>query len=98
MSKNITKNIEEIRNTPIKKRTVPEEYRLAKHEMRQPLCVYCGEPLEVCQTENTCIIWVWSDSGKHYIRDDDEGNAETPFCRECEAADWDFVDGDLVDY
>jgi ferredoxin len=93
-----TKTIEQIRQTPLKERTVKEEYRLAIDEQRQPNCVYCGEPLEVCQTEYTFLVWVWSDMGKNYIKDDDEGDGDTPFCRACEKADCDFVDGDLVDY
>ena len=76
-----------------------EEYELAKKEGRQPICIYCGKPLdEIRQMQYEFIVWRWDKDKKCYIKDDDSGDTDRPFCASCEAEDWDFVDENLVSY
>ncbi|TSC54108.1 MAG: hypothetical protein LiPW30_764 [Parcubacteria group bacterium LiPW_30] len=93
---NNAKTLEEIKNTPLKARTVKEEYQLSKHEQRQPNCIYCEKLLTVVQEGYDDIKWNWDDDKRGYIRGDDNGTLDEPFCQECKTADWDFVDDDLV--
>lgn len=73
-------------------RSVIEEYELAHKEGRQPLCVYCGEPLELSQTQSTYIYWRWDHNEQKFRKVLDGGDADKPFCQNCEARDWDFLD------
>ena len=73
-------------------RSVTEEYELAHKEGRQPLCVYCGEPLEISQTQSEFIYWRWNKKQKKFLKLDTDGDADKPFCCACEARDWDFLD------
>lgn len=74
------------------KRTVAEEYALAKKEKRQPRCVYCGEPLELIQPQQLDIKWTWIEQEGCFRKHKGEGDADHPMCLACGAEDWDFVD------
>jgi len=76
-----------------------EEYKLAKKEGRQPVCIYCGKPLDkIIQSQLQVITWWWDKEKKCYVKDDCIEDADKPFCASCDKEDWDFVDEDLVDY
>ena len=75
-----------------------EEFNKAKAEKRQPNCPFCGEPLTVCQTQFEQIRWEWNEDVRQFIKTDGDGDADKPFCVNCETQAWDFVDFDLVDY
>ena len=92
------KTIEQIRQTPLIERRVMEEYALAKHEQRQPYCVYCGKQLEVVQTQHSYLCWRWDETSKSYVQRDEEGDADKPTCVQCGEDDWDFIDEDLVNF
>jgi hypothetical protein len=79
-------------------RTVEEEYFLAKIENRQPLCVYCGKPLEVVQTQLEYIHWAWDPKTSRMEKREAGGDADPAECLNCSASDWDFVDYDMVNY
>ena len=79
-------------------RTVLEEYELAKKEPRQPLCVYCGKPLEISQNLYNYIDWRWDPKTKSYRKIDDMGDADAPYCVKCLMEDWGFVDDKHVFY
>ena len=77
---------------------VQEEYNEAKAEKRQPNCPYCHQPLEVIQVQYEVIRWIWDGERKKFSKDDDQGDADKPYCDYCGVKDWDFVDFDLVDF
>ncbi len=77
---------------------IKEEYKRAKAEHRQPICPYCSEPLEVCQTQAVYISWNWNEQEKKFINSNSGGDADKPYCASCEAHDWDFIDFDLVNF
>ena len=90
------KTIEQIRQTPLSRRTVTEEYALARYEHRQPYCVYCESPLSIEQTQYTYLDWYWDEKSDSYVKNDYEGDSEKPYCLQCETKDWDFIVEDMV--
>lgn len=74
------------------KRSIAEEYTLAKKEKRQPRCAFCGELLEVAQVHFLDITWSWDEKQKKYQKNDFNGDASKPCCISCEVGSWDFVD------
>lgn len=92
------KFIEQIKKTPLLKRTVEEEYRLAKYENRQPCCVYCGKDLEIRQDLYDHIFWKWNEEKNAYTSKNENGDADDPYCIQCETKDKNFVDEELVNY
>lgn len=69
-----------------------EEYELAHAEGRQPRCVHCGEALDtILQTQYTDLTWTWDEESKSYHKQDG-GDAEKPYCGNCETKDWSFCD------
>lgn len=95
--KKSSKKLQAIKSKTLQDRTIEEEYLLAEAEKRQPLCIYCGEPLEISQTQYVSIDWTWDKKKKKFIKDD-SGDAEKPYCKRCEAKNWDFIDFELVDF
>ena len=95
-----TISLQGIRQKPLNQRTVQEEYRLAKHEKRQPCCPYCKQPLNISQAVyHDSRYWVWDEKTKSYIQSNGfPDDTEEPECQKCRRKDWDFVDNDLVDY
>lgn len=77
------------------KSVVLEEFDSAREECRQPRCPYCGAKLKVRQTQYEFLSWVWNEGKKCYEKVE-SGDADPPECAECGAADWDFVDEDLI--
>jgi len=96
--KNLTTKHQVIKGKKLQDRTIEEEYLLAEAEERQPLCIYCGESLEISQTQYVFINWSWDKKKKKFVKDDNGGDAEKPFCINCETKDWNFIDFDLVDF
>lgn len=81
----------------MERRTVKEEYALAREEKRQPLCVYCGEPLTVQHKQYSFFSWQWDKKENQYkIREDSD--ADKPYCANCKKLDWDFLDNDFIGY
>jgi len=78
--------------------TIAEEYEQAKREGRQPNCPYCGEPLEINETQYEHIRWRWDEEQGGYVKQDDDGDADRPYCASCHTEDWDFIDFDLVNF
>ena len=76
---------------------IEREYKRAASEGRQPRCPFCGDPLEVAQTQLQYLVWRWDQDKKRYCQLAPNGDAGKPYCLACETADWEFVDGDLVD-
>jgi len=74
------------------KSKITEEYQRAINEKRQPNCPYCDQPLEVRQIQYTDIKWEWDKKEGCYIKNDDSGDADRPFCVNCDMKSWDFVD------
>lgn len=74
---------------------VQAEYAAAKQEGRQPRCPYCGALLGVRQQQNETIYWRWT--GKRFEKRS-EGDATPPYCVNCQAEDWDFIDNNLVGF
>lgn len=71
------------------------EYAAAKREGRQPRCPYCGALLSVRQKQRETIYWRWD--GKQFKKYSDT-DAEPPYCMNCNAEDWNFIDNDLVGF
>jgi len=94
----ISKKLQSIKSKSLHNRTIEEEYLLAEAEKRQPLCIYCGKPLEISQTQFVSINWTWDKKKRKFIKDDSGGDADKPYCRKCETKNWDFVDFDLVNF
>ena len=77
---------------------VQKEYRRAKAEGRQPLCPYCGAPLEIGQFYTVYVRWTWDKRDKIYKKDDTNWEAEKPFCDACEEKDWDFINTGPIEF
>jgi len=71
------------------------EYAAAKKEGRQPICPFCGEPLEVKIREDGETWWRWDKVMKYY-EPQSEGDANPPYCAFCLHEDWDFLDYDFI--
>lgn len=85
-------------------RTQKEEMALAAKEGRQPLCVYCGHPLDkVSETQYEYITWAWNAEKGGYFQDT-VGDSDKPYhqCSKCPDGcgvhDPDFADNDLIYY
>jgi len=75
-----------------------EEYKLAHAEGRQPRCVHCSEPLEtILQTQYCDLTWTWDKESKSYKKSDG-GDAEKPYCGNCETRDRDFLDEEVYTF
>lgn len=87
-----------------KKRTQAEEMALAAKEGRQPVCVYCGHPLDrVSETQHRHISWASNAKmGGYYqdaIDDSDKPYHECLKCPDgCGVHDPDFAGNDLIYY
>ena len=87
------KTIRQIRKTPLLKRTVTEEYRLAKHEQRQPWCVFCGEELFLEQSRFNDVALAWDVRKGRFVEEEGEkGGLDMPACAHCHRETWEFVD------
>lgn len=93
-----TTDIEEIKKLPLEKRSAKQEIMLAAHEKRQPLCVHCGVPLEVRETQEIDLFWQWDKKEKRYHKVEGEGCSNKPECANCETKDWDFTNNELIHY
>lgn len=83
----------------LENRTQEEEMKLAKEEKRQPFCVHCTKPLDrISQTQYEFIDWEWDRKRKRYCVKTVGGDSDKPFCANCEAKDWEFIDFGLVDF
>ena len=75
-----------------------EEYEMAKAENRQPRCVHCGEPLDrILQTQYDDLTWTWNAESMSYDKHDG-GDAEKPYCGNCEAKDRGFLDEEVYTF
>ena len=91
-------NKAEITGTPkLHDSAVDLEYAAAKKEGRQPVCPYCGEPLEIRIREDGSVVWVWDEAMGGYDRQS-EGTPYLPYCAHCLKEDIDFIDYDLVEF
>ena len=72
------------------------EYQQAKEEGRQPNCPYCGQPLEVRETQYEYLTWRWSEALGRFVKHK-SGDADKPYCAKCEERDWDFLDENYED-
>ena len=87
------KTLSQTKKTPVTKRTIAEEYRLAKHEKRQPLCVFCGEELLLSQTRYTGVALVWDGKHGRFVEGErDYGGLDMPACTHCDKENWGVVD------
>jgi hypothetical protein len=84
--------------------TQEQEMTLAYEQKRQPNCVYCKHPLDVVREAQTeTLVWTWDRILKQYKKSE-EGCGDEPYhyCEECkhscEAADWSYIDGKLIDF
>lgn len=85
------------------KRTQKEEMALAAKQGRQPVCVYCGHPLDkVLETQYEYITWAWNADNGYYK--DAVGDSDKPYhnCSKCPDGcgmhDSDFADNDMIFY
>ncbi len=72
---------------------VRAEYAAAKREGRQPRCPYCTAFLGVRQITRHETYWRW-DGNRFEKRTSDE--VSEPYCVNCQALDWRFIDNDFV--
>ena len=75
-----------------------EEFDKAKAKGRQPTCPYCGEPLEIAQTQYESINWKWNNKKKIYEKEVTGIDPDIPFCTSCETKDWDFLNSGLMKF
>ena len=69
------------------------ELEVAVREQRQPICVYCEQPLDcIGQVQPTTFYWVWDEETKQYYKDEELGDSDKPYCTNCDAADWDLIE------
>jgi hypothetical protein len=78
-----------------KESIVKAEYAAAKQEGRQPRCPYCQAVLGVRQVSRRETYWRW-DGERFEKRTSDE--VDEPYCVNCQALDWNFIDNDLVKF
>jgi len=69
-----------------------EELRRAAQEGRQPICIYCHQPLQVAQRVEEQIIWYWNPESKAYEKmrllvD----TLDKPYCTSCNTPDEHFT-------
>ena len=69
-----------------------QEVKDALREGRQPNCPYCGEPLEMEQTQVYLKTVSWSDEQHCYVKDYEEDDPEenAPVCMACGEEEWAF--------
>jgi hypothetical protein len=72
---------------------VQAEYAAAKRESRQPRCPYCHAVLGVRQISRHETYWRWN--GERFEKHTSDVIDE-PYCVNCEALDWRFIDNDFV--
>jgi len=80
------------------KSPVIEEFEKAQKEGRQPKCIYCGEPLEVVETQGIELKWVWNEKTKKFEKIEGDGWSDKPACANCEVKDWDFTNNGFCEY
>jgi hypothetical protein len=71
------------------------EYAAARKEGRQPVCPFCGEPLEVRIREDGGTWWRWDKVTGSY-EPESEGVPNVPYCAFCLHEDWDFLDYEFI--
>jgi hypothetical protein len=76
-----------------KESIVKAEYAAAKREGRQPRCPYCTAVLGVRQVSRHETYWRWN--GKRFEKRIHDEVSE-PYCVNCQALDWQFIDNDFV--
>ena len=77
--------------------TVQEAYAEAEATGKSPICPYCGKLLKVRQKQFVTLTWTWEEERQRFLKSED-GEADVPYCVNCEVSDWDFVDEKLVNY
>ncbi len=86
----------EITGTPkLEDSKIDLEYAAARKEGRQPICPFCGEPLEVRIDERGGTWWKWDEDGGCYEAES-ESSGNPPYCAFCLHGDWDFMDYDFI--
>ena len=74
-------------------------FESAEKEDEQPICIYCGGPLEIGQTFYTYVWWKWNPDTKRYQKlQKDSADCDKPYCIRCGAKDWDFTNNKWVEY
>ena len=76
---------------------VVNEYAAAKKEGRQPICPYCGNPLEIRMKEDGIIYWIWDEDMGCFVMQRDS-ISDIPYCAHCLKEDWNFIDHDFVGF
>ena len=78
---------------------IREMFESAEKEDEQPICIYCGGPLEIGQTFYTDVWWKWNPDTKRYQKlQKDSADCDKPYCIRCGAKDWDFTNNKWVEY
>lgn len=86
-------------NKPKLGETQQEEFDKANKENRQPYCISCEKPLDrIEETQDVDLHWDWDDKKKKYIKGEDDGCSNKPYCAKCETKDWDFTNNGYVNY
>jgi hypothetical protein len=75
------------------------EFRRAYKEGRQPMCVYCNEPLSTIEeTQGVVLRWTWDKERRTYVKSELDGWSDKPYCGNCEVKDWEFTNNGYVEY
>jgi hypothetical protein len=72
-----------------------EELEEAAAEQRQPICVWCKQPLQrIEQTFYEYVVFEWDDNQKKYVKliAQPSGDCDKPYHVSCGATDWDFIE------
>ena len=76
--------------------TQRDEFILAKKERRQPLCVYCQEPLDnIIEKWDLILVWNWSPEELKYVKATMVYNNGESKCDCCETKDREFTSKDF---
>lgn len=79
--------------------TMEDEFYHAALEKRQPLCIYCQEPLQITQRVEEQIVWYWNPlDGAYEKMRTLVDRLEQPYCTSCQTPDPVFVNNSLVHY
>ena len=79
--------------------TMEEELLHAALEKRQPLCIYCRNPLQIAQRVEEQIVWYWNPlSGAYEKLRTLLVTLEQPYCVSCQTPDPVFVNNSWVHY
>ena len=78
---------------------IREMFESAEKKGEQPICIYCGGPLEIGQTFYTDVLWKWDPDTKRYEKlQKDSADCDKPYCIRCGAKDWDFTNNKWAEY